>query len=239
VVAPLGRVRRVQLWESVAAELRRAILVGELKPGEHLVEAELATRMHVSRGPVREALRRLEFEALVRVNPNGRTLVIGQSREGIAQLYDARRCLESHALHVAAARADATDIPRLQSLLGAMVTAWRDNRNNVVNELDLSFHRELVVLSRNEVLIRLWETLRPQIHALLEITNITNPRVHSIADKHQRILDAVAAGDGEQAVSCLASHLAEAEEVLVARLEQASLVDLVDAGVGSQPIFFD
>lgn len=207
-------------------------MLGQLRPGEHLAEAELAAKMRVSRGPVREALRQLELESLVQARPNGRTLVSGLSRAGIEQLYDARLCLEGHALRLAARRIEADELDRLQATLDEMLAAWRDGRPVEVNERDVRFHRQLVAAGGNRPLLRLWQTLSPQIQALLAITNVVNPRAESIAAKHQQLLDALRVHDGERAVERLASHLAEAMCVLLERMEQTKLLD---APSDSQP----
>lgn len=222
---PLGEVRRTQLWEQVAAELRRAIVLGEFGPDEHLIETNLAANMRVSRGPVREALRQLEREALVRVNPNGRTLVVGLSPAGIEQTYDTRLCLESYALELAAARVTDEDIVGLQGLLDAATGAGPESTNALLNELDLRFHRSFFVIGGNQVLLRLWETLSPQIQTLLEITNVVNTRKQSIATKHQRIVDALAAKDAAASIAHLTSHLEEAREVLLHRMAEVSLAE--------------
>src|SRR3712207_8798427 len=95
MAASLGIVRRpAQLWEWVADELRRAILTGSMPVGRHLAEPELAEILGVSRWPVRQALRQLSLESLVEVLPNGRSVVVGLSRERVAELYSARLCLE-------------------------------------------------------------------------------------------------------------------------------------------------
>lgn len=216
----LGHIRRVQLWERVAAELRRAIVLGELGPGAHLIEANVAARMEVSRGPVREALKQLEREALVQAKSNGRTLVIGFPAASIDQLYNARVCLESHALRLAATRVTQDDVLRLQEILNTAESARGEQRLSLVNELDISFHRSFLVIGGNQVLLRLWETLSPQIQTLLEITNIVNTHTQSIADKHQRILNALADQHADQAVAYLTSHLDEARDVLLKRMAE-------------------
>ena len=75
------------------------------------------------------------------------------------------------------------------------------------------------------MLLRLWETLSPQIQTLLEITNVVNTRKQSIATKHQRIVDALAAKDAAASIAHLTSHLEEAREVLLHRMAEVSLAE--------------
>lgn len=221
----LGPVRRIQLSETVASELRRAILTGEFRAGEPMVETELAERLRVSRGPIREALRQLELESLVEVQPSGRTLVVGLSREGILGLYDARICLEKHALELAARQVTDTDVRRMEQIIDEMRTASSSGRHGVMADLDMTFHREFFAIAGNRVLAQLWEVLNPQIRSLLEITDIINPRVASITEKHQRILDGLARRDGQAAQAALVSHLEEAQQILLGRMEQRHFIE--------------
>lgn len=225
--------RRAQLWEDVAIELRRGILVGELPVGRHLAEADIATTLGVSRGPVRQALRQLEVESLVEVRPNGRTIVVGLSRARIAELYDARFCLERHALRLAVQYLTDADGRRVRALLGQMERSVSERNPSEFIRLDMQFHQQFFVVARNRILAQLWQTLIPQLSMLLETEIATvldhdgllDPRSRSVNDLHQAILEALAQRDAEAADQALALHLQRAHQLLVDELERRRMVD--------------
>lgn len=227
--------RRAQLWEDVAFELRRGILVGDLPVGRHLAEADIASAMGVSRGPVRQALRQLELESLVEVRPNGRTLVVGLSRARIAELYDARFCLERHALRLAVLHATEADTRRLHDLLDRMDRSAIERDPAEFIRLDMQFHRQFFVLARNRILAQLWQTLIPQLSMLLETEVATvldhdgllDPRSRSVNDLHRDILEAITEQDAGAADRALVLHLERAQALLVGELERRHVVHSV------------
>ena len=96
-VASIQKVRRTTLVDKAWQRLHRAIIDGSLTAGEKLVEAKLATELNISRTPVREAIRRLEVEGLVRVDSDGQKTVATRSADEIKGIYEVRTLLEEYA----------------------------------------------------------------------------------------------------------------------------------------------
>src|SRR5262245_7431911 len=103
--------------------LRRAIVTGELQPGQRVNEAEVARQMRISRGPVREAIRRLEQAGLLVSYPRRGTVVVSLSAEDVEEVYTLRADLEARAIRRAITRLLDADLAELERLLDVMETA--------------------------------------------------------------------------------------------------------------------
>lgn len=232
VGAKLNVVRRPQLWQEVASELRRAILLRQFAPGTHLAEAELSREMNVSRGPIRDALRQLELESLVEIKPNGRTLVSGLSHESIAHLYDARLCLERHALRRACEHVTDDDVASLQTLVDQMDDTSRQGKVAEFSQADMAFHQQFFTIAGNRILAQLRTTLTAPLGALVELeiltvlesSGITDPRASAINRAHQAMVDALAERDADRAQAVLTAHLEGAQQLLLEELEKRELI---------------
>lgn len=205
-----------QLWESVLHSLRLAIVTGALATGTHLVETELASKLGVSRGPIRDALKRLEHEGLVVNYPYRGRFVAGLSDEDIHEVYDLIRLLECRAIESLVQRVDPAQIKQLHGLKGRMIQAISEGRNEDFADLDVEFHRQLVEMSQRERLLHMWGTLSGISHAFIVINARNDPEgIRGIAEGHDQILDALARHDTAAACRALHDHLDAAERGLL------------------------
>ncbi len=206
-----------QLWQSVLHQLRVAIVTGALPPGTHLVEVELATRLAVSRGPVREALARLEHEGLVVNYPYRGRFVAEITEEDIHEIYDLRRLIEGRAVESLGEKLDPADIERLREIRKQMVLALNEGRNEDFADLDIEFHRQIITMSKRERLLKIWNTLSSVTHAFIVFNARNDPEaIALIAGPHETILEALIRHDTVAAREALIQHLIEAEVGLIA-----------------------
>jgi DNA-binding GntR family transcriptional regulator len=214
-----------QLWESVLSRLRLAIVTGALAPGTHLVETELAARLAVSRGPVREALTRLEQEGLVVNYPYRGRFVAEITEEDIREVYDLRRLIESRAIESLGHVINGAGLTRLRDIRQQMIEALKDGRNEEFADLDVEFHRQIVTMSQRERLLKIWNTLASVTHAFIVLNARNDPgAIRTISDGHEGILDALAHQDTATACEVLKQHLSDAETTLLgtkAHLQEA------------------
>jgi len=189
-------------------ELRRAIMRGELRAGDPLSQVELARRLGVSRGPLREALRILQREGFVQQESQHRARVAEFSDEDLDELYAMRISLESLAIGIAVPRMGADDLRLLDQLLEEMdetsrsgdVEQWERPHEQfhraLVRPCGPRLERELALLSDHATRYRLcfvsWNTLKWQA---------------GTSEQHRTIAEAVRAGDGNAAARALAAHL--------------------------------
>lgn len=186
-----------------------AIDHGEFGPGDRLVESDLADRFGVSRTPIREALQRLETQAmLTRV---GRSLIVASlDHNQLAELYTVRAELEGLAARLAAKHAAAEEVRVLYDMV--------DQDRGLVDKPDLlaranrRFHKQIHLASHNRYLIKQLEMVHRSM-ALLETTSLAVVGRGSAAlDEHLSIVRAIEAGDEAAAGAALKDHLSQAFE---------------------------
>lgn len=224
---------RQALWESIVANLRRAIILGELPPELHLEEPALAEKFGVSRIPIREALTRLAHEGLVRIEPRRGAFVVGVTEADIHDIYEVRRLVEVYAARQAAARARNADLSPLRTFADQMAEAVARNEVHHVAMPDVNFHRQIVLLSDNQRLLAAWEPIGGLVAAMLSITDTTYRDMPASVASHYRIIDQLAAGSGEEAEQEVTRHLEHGEDVMRQAMHQ---VALAAAGAGERSI---
>jgi len=201
----LGARRR--LVDVVSDALRDAIADGMLAPGVRLREVALAERFGVSPTPVREALRRLEREGLVEVDPHRGASVATFDAAEIADLYEVHEVLECRAVRRAAMAGD-QDFSRGEALLAAAEGVLTDPDQVGFNRLDLAFHRALNGMGGNAALAELIEQIHRRIQGVRIrcAGHLPDRPVHSHA-QHLEILAAVRAQDADRAETLARAHI--------------------------------
>lgn len=203
--APVKR----SLSDEVVVRLRDAIVNAKIAPGERLREEILASSMGVSRGPVREAIQRLEREGLVIIHPNRGATVARLSREDLDEVYSLRRALERLAIREAIRRAEPEYIAQMSSIVDEMVTSSAVSITpQLAAELDVRFHQALLESTGHSRLIRCWLDLRPQIHLFLLSRTVANAdfREH-LVQSHTNILNSIQDRDEPRALAIIDDHL--------------------------------
>ncbi|MBY6046671.1 GntR family transcriptional regulator [Vannielia litorea] len=186
-----------------------AIDHGTYKPGDRLVESELAERFGVSRTPIREALQRLETQALL--VRDGRSLIVASlDHNELAELYIVRAELEALAARLAARHATAEEV----KVLGQMVEQDRARVNDpaALSRSNRRFHRQIHLASHNRFLIQQLDLVHRSM-ALLATTSLAAEGRGEVAlGEHQAIVDALAARDEAGAGEALRRHISVAFE---------------------------
>ncbi len=184
-----------------------AIDMGIYKPGDRLVESDLADRFGVSRTPIREALQRLETQSLL--TRDGRSLIVASlDHNQLAELYAVRAELEALAAHLAARHATDEEIRVLQDmvardreLIGRPTELARANRR---------FHKQIHLASHNRFLVQQLGLVH-QSMALMATTSLAAVgRDHDALNEHDQIVSAIAARDPEAAGAALKAHISKA-----------------------------
>lgn len=219
---------RQALWESIVANLRRAIILGELPPELHLEEPTLAEKFGVSRIPIREALSRLAHEGLVRIEPRRGAFVVGVTEADIHDIYEVRRLVEAYAIRQAAARAVAADLAPLRAFADQMSEAVERNEVQHVAMPDVNFHRQIVVLSGNQRLLAAWEPIGGLVATMLSITDTTHRDMPRAVASHHRIIEWIRAHEVDAAEREILEHLEHGEGVMRQAMQKVAV-----AGVGS------
>lgn len=200
------------LRSSIFFQLRDDILKGQFEPGENLVELKLATQYGVSRTPIREALRQLELEGLVKYLPNRGVLVEGITNEDVEDIFVIREHLETLVVKWAAKRVQTEEIEKMQEVLDLQEFYTAKDDVEQVTVLDTEFHRLLLDASRSK-------SLRYALGSMLDYVeqarfrSLRVPgRIRDSVREHRAILEAVAAGDEQLAGERMAEHMRRARE---------------------------
>ncbi|MFB6671879.1 GntR family transcriptional regulator [Streptomyces sp. NPDC056390] len=217
----VDQVRQLPLGERVAHQLRMRIVKGELEPGTHLVEGALADSFDVSRGPIRDALRRLESEGLVESRRRG-VFVTGLGEDDIDELFTLRESMERLALTRAIERADVpTAADQLDARVAVMAKAAEDKDPTAFAEADLEFHTAFYQLAEHRRLWAAWEQYRPVFAVLLDVTNTQDRDLQPSVASHADLVRVFRSRDTEQAVAMLSEHILSAGRRLRTRLRAA------------------
>lgn len=202
------------LWESVLKYLRLEIFKG-LPAGTQLVESELATRMGVSRGPIRDAFVRLEDEGLIVRQPRKGAYVLGVTNDDVREIYGLRQLLEGYAAKLNQARLNDNDLALMTECLRRMVKLRELEDWDASAEEDITFHRVPVVATGNRRLLRSWDALSGSIHSLISITIPRCPDlVMGTRQEHQPIIDAYRTGDVQKVKTVIGDSMASAERMM-------------------------
>jgi DNA-binding GntR family transcriptional regulator len=205
--------------EHVYQQLRQAIHVGQLKPGQRLVDTELAEALQVSRATVRESLRLLESKGLV-VNRHRRgTFVAELTPEDLRDVYKFRSVLECHAVRIGARNASTEELDALQRVVDDFHVAAARHDVEAIVDFELRFHQGICEFARSKRLLETWLGMETAVRAFLLLKYTLFDDSPLIAGSHQPIIDALRLGDGERAADFLHTHIIETAERVVENLE--------------------
>lgn len=184
-----------------------AIDTGVYQPGSRLVESELAERFGVSRTPIREALQRLETQSLL--TRDGRTLIVASlDHSQLSDLYVVRGALEGLAARLAARHAT----PEERAVLRDMLEADRKliNDPEAMSRANRRFHKQIHLASHNRFLVQQLDLVHRSMALLASTSIAVAGRPKDTLDEHERIVNAIAASDGDAADEALREHISKA-----------------------------
>lgn len=206
-------VERIRLDEQAYRSLRRAIVRGELAPGQPLVQEELAARLGTSRLPVRDALRRLERDGLVEPDGRGTYHVVRWGPQDLVDLYEVRLLLEPVATSRAAARLDRSGLEELRWLHAELQRAARSGDADAFVEHNQQFHFRIYAACGNPRLVRAIEALWSGLPPLAPVV-LPEQLARSVRD-HADVLRQLEARSGRGAAAAMRRHIRTAGRALV------------------------
>ena len=198
------------LADSLLERLRKAVVEGEIAPGSKISEPELARHFGVSRGPLREAIGRLEAIGLVTRRANVGARVVTLSADGLIEIYQVREALEGMAARLAAERMTEQETDAMKNLLVMhhKQVELDDGQAYFQKEGDLDFHYRIVQGSRNRRLIGI---LCDDLYHLARMYRfqfgMASRRARKALEEHGQILEAIADRDGESAELLMRRHI--------------------------------
>ena len=195
----------------VQSELERMILSGELPPGEKLTEVALASRLGVSRGPLREAFRMLEEAGLVRTEKNRGVFVRNLPVEEAIDIFDLRATMEEFVGRRLAQTIVPAALKEIRGLVEQMEQAARAKDAHAYHLLNLRFHDRCVELAGNAKLTAIYRKLIKEL-SLFRRLNLADGWLMPIsANEHRQIVKAIASGDADLAGRAMFDHVMESK----------------------------
>lgn len=213
------------LADRVCKQIVTAIVKGDLAPGQKISEPELARTYGISRGPLREAMRRLEGWRLVERKPHIGARVVQLSARELIEIYRVREALEGMACRLAAENMTAAEITSLKHLLDnhEQSIEQREGRSYFQKEGDLDFHYRIVQGSKNAKLL---ELLGADLYHLVRMYryqfSVSKSRPKRALKEHRQIVDAIEARDPELAEMLMRRHISAARQNIEEKLNAAS-----------------
>jgi GntR family transcriptional regulator, rspAB operon transcriptional repressor len=193
-------------------EIRDRILRSEYRPGAALSEAQIAGSLLVSRTPVREALKQLEQEGLVRSVPQRGVFVTELTVSDIDEIFQIREQLESLAARIAAVRMSDDEIASLGDELRAAEAVADAGRLEDAFRADVSLHKQIIAVTRNRRLGQILSTLDNQVHRIRYLSPTTPGRLRATLAEHLEIVEALKARDPDVAGRVMIQHLRNARD---------------------------
>lgn len=212
--------RRGSLPEQVRDSIFAAISAGDLAPGTRLREIPLSEHFGLSKTPVREALRMLESEGLVVVNPRRGAVVTALEEDDIRNLYDLRLILEVAAVRRAA---ESLQSPKNAAAIRKEMADYLDEEpQRTFHQLDVKFHRSISDLGGNPELASALERTHQRIQSVRVRCQVQG-RLRIAHRQHGQLLTAVRAGDPDAAEAATREHIESAREHVLNYLPRAYL----------------
>lgn len=211
----LSEITNTPLRQRIADIIREAILNGELKPGQPLVEMNLASQLGVSRAPVREALRTLSKDGLVDSVPYRGTTVRKLTRKDIEELYSLRGVHETFAIRRIIELGKQERLEPLQAICEKMQRLAETDDMKQVSAEDENFHRTIIALADHELLTSIWSTLSMRVRQIMSLRNQQNRNPMEVALNHPPIVEAIAESDIEKATALIDKHVASAADLII------------------------
>ncbi|MCL2865684.1 MAG: GntR family transcriptional regulator [Lachnospiraceae bacterium] len=195
------------LRDVVFQTLRQAILKGDLKPGERLMEIQLSHKLGVSRTPIREAIRKLELEGLVLMIPRKGAEVAKITEKTLRDVLEIRLALEQLAVRLACGRMTQEGLEVIKKAAKQCAEVSDTNDVMEVARLDVAFHDAIHEVASNQRLIQMLDNLQEQVYRY-RVEYLKLDTTHSqIVKEHQEIIKAIEKGDCEWAVEVTSLHI--------------------------------
>lgn len=195
------------LRDVVFNTLRQAILRGELKPGERLMEIQLANKLGVSRTPIREAIRKLELEGLVLMIPRKGAEVAEITEKSLKDVLEIRRALEDLAVRLACEKITKEELKELKKAGDEFKKVLKSQDITEVAEADVRFHDVIYMATDNPKLIQLLNNFREQMYRYrVEYLKKDEVRPQLLAE-HDEIIKYITEGNQEEASNVVCRHI--------------------------------
>lgn len=215
----LQRIETRTLKENVCEVLRQLIIDGTLAPGSEFNQAQVAEQLGVSRGPVREALGKLEQEGLLLNVPYKGVIITSLTEKYVKELYSVRTALELLALDYSIERLTGAELDYLEDIVEKMRAAASTGDLTNLGEFDCNFHEYLVTKAEHELALNLWLNLEVGIKRCLRRRHKIYTHLDEAVGSHPELITALKARDKTKAKQILSDHIVESLQHVLTGVE--------------------
>ena len=203
------------LRDVVFNTLRQAILRGELKPGERLMEIQLANKLGVSRTPIREAIRKLELEGLVLMIPRKGAEVAEITEKSLRDVLEVRRALEELSVQLACEKITKEEIRELERVAKEFQQVVKSSDITEIAEVDVRFHDIIYTATDNQKLIQLLNNLREQMYRYRVEYMKRDGVFPQLIAEHEAIIRHIENNEKEKATEVMCRHIDNQVEAVI------------------------
>ncbi len=203
------------LREMVYEELKMQILTGAIVPGTRMMEVELAEEMGVSRTPIREAIRKLEKEGLVVIEPRRGAYASQISTQDMVEILEVRENMEGLAAFFAASRMQPEEIAELKEIEAKYNDAVIEGSMEDMIKYDTRFHRIIVESCNNKILVQMIEQLQELVLRFRYIYYDNFRRAENMPEEHRMIIEAIESGNAEAARDAADTHISRLKDLVI------------------------
>jgi len=195
------------LKEEIIEYLRRRIITNELKPGDRIVELDIAKKYDISRGPVREAVRLLEDEGLLEYKKNIGCVVKVLSKKELKEMYLILSSLEKLALNLTNGVLKNEIIKKMEDKAKEIKGYIEEKDIESIIEADYEIHKQIVLNPENDKLFQLWDSMKSNYYAMYLTVLEKDPKIlYRIHDKHMGFVKVLKEGNLEKSIKEITEH---------------------------------
>lgn len=216
-------ITQLALHDQVTLRLRTMLVEGRIAPGAKLNERELCAQLHVSRTPLREAIKLLAAEGLVDLLPNRGAVAVRLTEADIVDTFEVLAGLEAMSGRLAAARIGDAELAEIRATHYEMLACHVRGDLSGYYRLNAAIHAAINAAARNPVLADTYRRINARVTALRFRTNQDQAKWQRAVAEHEAMLQALAARDGERLGSLLAAHLANKRETVLEQLRAGAI----------------
>ncbi len=214
---------RMSLGQHVYESLKQAIVKGDMPPGRRIVESRVAEALGISRTPVREAIHKLEREALLHRSPAGGFYVAGLTRADVEETFGIRSVLESYAARLAALKHRREELEPLEEKIRAYQAGLEKKDTEALLRINTEFHDLLYALSRSPRLIAMINNLRDQIYRFRQVILKVEEMAKTSNEDHRLMLSFIRKREADRVEMLVREHILRGQEIVLREfdMEQA------------------
>jgi DNA-binding GntR family transcriptional regulator len=222
MTADVISIPRASLHEQVANRLRQMLVEGRIAPGAKLNERELAQTLHVSRTPLREAIKMLAAEGLVELLPNRGAIAVSLDEEDVLHTFELMAALEALSGELAAQRITDRELAEIKAMHFEMLASYTRGDLSTYYQINAKIHSAINAAAKNPVLAATYAQVNARLQALRFRSNQDGAKWKRAVKEHERMVDALTARDGAAMRDVLIAHLQNKRDAVLAQIRKES-----------------